>query len=58
MKMATDLRGTIEAFREQGVKTVREVAAALNALGIATPQGKQWNSTSVHRFLKRVERLA
>jgi DNA invertase Pin-like site-specific DNA recombinase len=58
VKRAHDLTGTIQALRAEGVETVRDVAAALNARGIATPQGKLWHSTSVHRLLKRVEQLA
>jgi DNA invertase Pin-like site-specific DNA recombinase len=52
------LTGTIEELREAGITSVRAVAAALNARGIATPQGKKWHSTSVQRVLKRVEQLA
>ena len=55
MKTAHDLKATIEALKAEGITAVREIASALNARGIATPQGKQWHSTSVHRLLKRIE---
>lgn len=55
MQTARELKATIQALKEEGITAVREIAAALNARGIATPQGKQWHGTSVHRLLKRVE---
>ncbi|WP_425572035.1 recombinase family protein [Prosthecobacter algae] len=55
MQTASDLKATIEAFKLQGIKTVRDIATALNASKIATPQGKQWHSTSVYRLLKRID---
>jgi DNA invertase Pin-like site-specific DNA recombinase len=55
MQTAHELKATIEALKAEGITAVREIAAALNARGIATPQGKQWHATSVHRLLKRVE---
>jgi hypothetical protein len=58
MKTESDLSGIIEALRAEGIGTVRGIGAALNIRGIATPQGKQWPSTSVHRLLKRMERFA
>ncbi|MES2598972.1 MAG: recombinase family protein [Verrucomicrobiota bacterium] len=58
MKTAHSLKPTIEALRAEGITAVREIAAALNARSISTPQGKQWHSTSVHRLLKRLEKAA
>ena len=58
MKTANDLSATIEDLRREGICTQREVASALNARGISTPQGKKWHSTSVYRLLKRVEQFA
>lgn len=55
LQTAAGLRSTIEALRGEGITAVRDVAVALNARGIATPQGKQWHSTSVHRLLKRLD---
>ena len=58
MKTANEMTATIEELREEGISAVREIAAALNARGVATPQGKKWHSTSVHRLLKRIEQHA
>lgn len=55
---ANALTGTIEEIREEGITSVRAIAAVLNARGVATPQGKQWHSTSVQRLLKRMEHIA
>lgn len=52
---AQTLKATLQTLKGEGISTVREIASALNSRGIATPQGKQWHSTSVHRLLKRVE---
>jgi DNA invertase Pin-like site-specific DNA recombinase len=58
MKTAHSLKPTIEVLKAEGITAVREIAVALNARSIATPQGKQWHSTSVHRLLKRLEKAA
>lgn len=58
VKTAHNLKFTIEALKSEGITAVREVATALNARGIATPQGKQWHSTSVHRLLKRLDKAS
>ncbi|MBL9179712.1 MAG: recombinase family protein [Verrucomicrobiaceae bacterium] len=58
VKTAHNLKTTIEALKSEGITAVREVATALNARGIATPQGKQWHSTSVHRLLKRLDKAS
>lgn len=41
----------------EGVTTVRDVAAALNATGARTPTGGKWHATSVQRLLKRIDKL-
>ena len=58
VKTAQNLKATIEVLESEGITAVREIAIALNTRGIATPQGKQWHSTSVHRLLKRLEKVA
>lgn len=58
VKMANDMKGAIAALRAEGIETVREIATTLNTRGIATPQGKRWHGTSVHRLLKRMEQVA
>lgn len=39
-------------YREQGL-TLQQIADKVNALGIPTPRGKQWQATSIMRLLKR-----
>lgn len=51
---ALSLKAIIDDLRSEGIQTVREIATALNQRGIATPHGKKWHSTSVHRLLKRM----
>jgi len=54
VKSAQNLKTTIEAFKSEGITAIREIASMLNARGFATPQGKKWHSTSVHRLLARI----
>lgn len=56
MKTVSDMKAMIEAFKLQGIKSVRDITAALNAHKIATPQGKQWHRTSVYQLLKRMDK--
>ena len=51
---ASSLRAALDVLRLQGVTSVREVAAALNAQGIRTRKGGQWHPTSVQRLLERI----
>jgi len=46
------LRALIREAQKAGA-TTRDVAAALNARGIATARGGQWHATSVSNILKR-----
>jgi hypothetical protein len=55
VQTARELKATVQTLKAEGITTVRGIADALNARGVATPQGKQWHGTSVHRLLKRVE---
>ncbi|HEY1865327.1 MAG TPA: recombinase family protein [Roseiarcus sp.] len=48
----------IPAIREAqaaGAKSLRQIAAALNARGIATARGAKWEAVTVRNVLKRVE---
>lgn len=56
-RSAKDLIVIIENLRKNGITTVREIADSLNNQRIATPHGKKWHSTSVHRLLKRINSL-
>jgi DNA invertase Pin-like site-specific DNA recombinase len=42
-------------LRDEG-KSIRAIAATLNAEGLTTKTGKQWNHTTAHRLLKMLER--
>jgi DNA invertase Pin-like site-specific DNA recombinase len=50
---AIDLKPTIDAIRTEGAKSLREIAAALTARGIAAPRGGVWSSVAVMRVLAR-----
>jgi len=43
----------IKQVQGAGATTLREIAAALNARGIATARGGQWHATSVRNVMKR-----
>jgi DNA invertase Pin-like site-specific DNA recombinase len=43
----------INKIRASGAISLREIADALNARGIATPRGAQWHPTSVKNVVKR-----
>jgi len=45
----------IAEARAAGAVTLREIAAALNARGVATPRGGAWQAMTVSNVLKRVE---
>lgn len=51
---ASTLTATLEELRLQGIYSVREITAALNARGIRTRRGSQWHPTSVQRLLDRI----
>jgi DNA invertase Pin-like site-specific DNA recombinase len=45
----------VAEVREAGAKSLREIAAGLNARGVTTPNGGPWHATSVKRLLGRIE---
>jgi DNA invertase Pin-like site-specific DNA recombinase len=51
---AANLRAIIDDLCAQGIKSVRTIAAELNARGILTPRGGAWHPTSVARLLARL----
>ena len=51
---AETLRPIVAELAAEGITSVRAIAAALNSRKIATPTGKKWHSTSVHRLLSRI----
>jgi DNA invertase Pin-like site-specific DNA recombinase len=51
---ATDLAPTIRELQAGGAKTLRALAEGLNALGITTARGGEWDQTQVRRLLARI----
>lgn len=51
---ASSLSATLDALRLEGITSVREVCAALNAQGVRTRKGGQWHPTSVQRLMDRL----
>lgn len=52
---AFELREIVEHAKKEGFSTLRQLAARLNELGIATPQGAKWHANSVRRVCLRME---
>jgi hypothetical protein len=50
---AQNVRPVIDAIRAAGVVKVRDIAAALNARGIATARGGRWHPSTVQNILAR-----
>ena len=50
---AANVLPVIREAQKAGATTLRDIAAALNARGIATARGGQWHATSVSNTLKR-----
>lgn len=48
---AGKVMGQIEAVRSAGATSLREIAAALNAAGITTPRGGNWQASQVKRVV-------
>jgi DNA invertase Pin-like site-specific DNA recombinase len=51
---AGKLAGIVLPLRERG-SSLREIATALNAAGLATPRGGEWQAVQVKRLLERLE---
>lgn len=50
---AADVLPIIQAIRRAGATTLREIAEALNARGVATARGGQWYAMTVSNVLAR-----
>jgi hypothetical protein len=50
---AVDFLPHVEAARRSGCKTLRQIAANLNACGIRTPRGLNWTRDNLNRYLFR-----
>ena len=55
---AKSLAPVLADLRQAGVTSFLGIANALNARGIATPQGRRWHPASVARLARRLEALA
>ena len=53
-RSATNVLPIIREAQKAGACTLRETAEALNARGIATARGRQWDALSVANILERV----
>ena len=51
---AANLILTIRHLQESGCRSLRSIAEALNARGVATPRGSNWTETTVARVLRRL----
>lgn len=51
---AASVAPAIRQAQAQGAKTLREIAAALNAKGVTTARGKLWEAQQVRNVLRRV----
>ena len=50
-KRAKDLVPVIQTMKSEGTGSLRQIAAKLNELGIATSRGGQWSAVQVSRVL-------
>src|SRR3954447_17228536 len=55
---ATGLEPVIEDIRASGATSLHQIAKELNARGIVTPRGKEWQATQVWKLLARLDNLA
>ena len=53
-RYAANVLPIIREAQKAGARTLREIAEALNARGIATPRGGQWYAQSVANVLARL----
>jgi len=52
-RYAANVLPIIREAQKAGATTLREIAAALNARGVATARGGQWHAKSVSNILER-----
>jgi hypothetical protein len=55
-KHAANILPVIREAQKAGASTLRQIAEALNARGVATARGGQWYATSVKNMLDREQR--
>ncbi len=54
LETVESVRPVLAEIEEEGIKTVRGIAEALNKRNVPTPSGGRWHPTSVHRLLARM----
>jgi recombinase-like protein len=52
-RFAANVMPIIREAQKAGATTLREIAAALNARGVATARGGEWHAKSVSNILER-----
>lgn len=52
-RFAANVLPMIRDAQKAGATSLREIAAALNARGVATARGRQWQANSVSKILER-----
>jgi hypothetical protein len=52
-RFAANVLPIIREAQKAGATTLRQIAEALNARGVATARGGQWHATSVSNILER-----
>jgi hypothetical protein len=52
-----ELAPTIRDIQSKGIVTLKGIASELNARAVPAARGGKWYRTSVHRLLRRLERL-
>jgi DNA invertase Pin-like site-specific DNA recombinase len=52
-KLSSEVLPVIHEIRAAGAKTLRQIAAELNARGETTPRGASWTSVQVFRLLSK-----
>jgi hypothetical protein len=54
-ELAEDVRPHIEEARNAGHKSLRQIAAYLNANGLCTARGSEWGASQVRRTVRRID---
>jgi len=52
-QFAANVQLVIEDIQKAGIKTLRDIASALDARGIKTARGGMWSATAVSRVIER-----
>jgi hypothetical protein len=55
-RFAANVLPIIKEAQKAGAKTLRQIAEALNARGVATARGGRWHAQAVANVLQRLER--